>query len=117
MTEKSEPSMPAATIKTSAASISSSLESRRSKPATPTSGKKVEETPRYSSVRRASSATVVSEVPPVTTATVPSTCGIGFPTDRWSVADRGSYCARPGRGAVAVTSSHNSGESRVTSTS
>jgi hypothetical protein len=81
-TEKREASMPATTITTCAASISSSRERSLSTPATPTSGTKIEETPRYSSVRRASSAAVVSEVPPVTTATVPSTRGIGLPTVR-----------------------------------
>ena len=82
--------MPAAAMTTSARSISSSRESRRSTPATPTSGTRVEVTPRYSSERRASSATAVSEVPPVTMATVPSTRGMGFPTDRCSVSDRES---------------------------
>ena len=80
-------------------------ESRRSTPATPTSGTSVEEMPRYSSVARASSATAVSEVPAVTTETVPSMRRIGFPTESWSVADRASYLARPGSGA-AETSSH-----------
>ena len=82
--------MPATAMTTSERSISSSRESRRSTPATPTSGTRVEVTPRYSSERRASSATDVSEVPPVTTATTPSTRGMGFPTDRCSVSDRGS---------------------------
>ena len=49
--------MPATAMTTSAPSISSRRESRRRTPATPTSGTSVEETPRYSSVRRASSAT------------------------------------------------------------
>ncbi len=89
-TEKSEASMPATAMTTSAPSISSSRERRRSTPATPTSGTSVEVTPRYSSERRASSATAVSEVPAVTTATVPSTRGIGLPTERWSVAESGS---------------------------
>ncbi len=89
-TEKSEASMPATATMTSARSISSRRESRRSTPATPTSGTSVEVTPRYSSDRRASSATGVSEVPAVTTATVPSTRGMGLPTERWRVAERGS---------------------------
>ncbi len=46
--------------------------------------------PRYSSERRASSATAVSAVPAVTTATVASIRGIGLPTDRCSVPERGS---------------------------
>jgi len=46
--------------------------------------------PRYSSERRASSATAVSAVPAVTTTTVASIRGIGFPTDRYSVPERGS---------------------------
>ena len=58
----------------------------------------------------------VSDVPAVTTETTPSTRGIGFPTERWSVDERGSYSARPGRGEL-ETSSQASGESRVTSTS
>jgi hypothetical protein len=82
--------MPAVAMMTSARSISSRRESRRSTPATPTSGTSVEDTPRYSSDRRASSATGVSEVPAVTTATVPSTRGMGLPTERWRVAERGS---------------------------
>ncbi len=82
--------MPATARTTSARSISSSRESRRRTPATPTSGTSVEETPRYSSDRRASSATAVSEVPAVTTATVPSTRDMGLPTERWRVAESGS---------------------------
>lgn len=89
-TEKSEASMPAAAITTSARSISSRRESSRRTPATPTSGTRMEETPRYSSERRASSATEVSEVPAVTIATVPSTRGIGFPTVRWRVSESAS---------------------------
>ncbi len=90
MTEKREASIPATAMTTSACSICSRRESKRRSPATPTSGTSVEETPRYSSVRLASSATVVSVVPAVTTATVPSTRGIGFPTERWSVKERES---------------------------
>ena len=90
ITEKSEASIPATAITTSAFSISSILERRRSRPATPTSGTIVEEIPRYSSVHRASSATVVSIVPAVTTATVPETRRIGLPTERTSVRERGS---------------------------
>ena len=45
-TEKSEPSMPAATMIASARSISSRRERRRRSPATPTSGTSVEATPR-----------------------------------------------------------------------
>ena len=59
-------------------------------PATPTSGTVVEETPRYSSVRRASSATNVSAVPAVTSTTFPSTCARGFPTERCNVPERSS---------------------------
>jgi len=59
-------------------------------PATPTSGMRVEETPRYSSVRRASSATYVSAVPAVTSTALPSTRAIGFPTEMWRVPDRSS---------------------------
>jgi hypothetical protein len=81
-TENSEASMPATAMMTSARSISSSRERSRSTPATPTSGTIVEETPRYSSDRRASSATGVSEVPAVTTETEPSTRCMGLPTDR-----------------------------------
>jgi hypothetical protein len=51
-------------------------------------------------------------VPAVTTATVPETRRIGLPTERTSVRERGSYRARPGRGA-AETSSQASGERRV----
>jgi len=80
--------MPATTMTTSHASISSRRERSRSTPATPTSGTSVEDAPRYSSVRRASSATIVSEVPAVTIATVPSTPGIGFPTESRSVPER-----------------------------
>ena len=90
MTEKSDASMPATAMTTFALSISSRRESRRSTPATPTSGTNVEEMPRYSSVARASSATAVSAVPPVTTETVPSTRRIGFPTERRRVPERGS---------------------------
>ena len=82
--------MPATAMTMSAPSISSRRESSRRTPATPTSGTSVEETPRYSSDRRASSATEVSEVPAVTTATVPSTRGMGLPTERCRVAERGS---------------------------
>ena len=82
--------MPATAMTASARSISSRRESRRTTPATPTSGTSVEETPRYSSDRRASSATGMSEVPAVTTATVASTRGIALPTDKWRVAERGS---------------------------
>ena len=82
--------MPATAMTASARSISSRRERRRTTPATPTSGTSVEETPRYSSERRASSATGMSEVPAVTTATVASTRGIALPTDRWRVAERGS---------------------------
>jgi hypothetical protein len=90
MTEKSDASIPATAITTSARSISSRRDSRRSKPATPTSGTRLEETPRYSSVRRASSATAVSMVPAVTTQTIPSTRGMGLPTKSRSVLERGS---------------------------
>jgi hypothetical protein len=90
MTEKSDASIPATAITTSAFSISSSRDSRRSTPATPTSGTSDEDTPKYSSVQRASSATPVSAVPPVTTATDPSSWRIGFPTERCSVAERPS---------------------------
>ena len=89
-TEKSEASIPATATITSALSISSRRERRRRTPATPTSGTSVEETPRYSSARRASSAIGVSDVPAVTRATVPSTRGMGLPTERWSVSERGS---------------------------
>jgi hypothetical protein len=90
MTEKSEASIPATAITTSACSTSSRRESSRRMPATPTSGTSFDSTPRYSSVRRASSATDVSAVPAVTSATVPSTRAIGLPTERWSVAERSS---------------------------
>lgn len=90
MTEKSEASMPATARMTSARSISSRRERSRSTPATPTSGTIVEATPRYSSARRASSATGMSEVPAVTIETEPSTRGMGFPTERWRVSERGS---------------------------
>ena len=90
MTEKRDASMPATAITTSARSISSSRERRRSRPATPTSGTSQEDTPRYSSVRRASSAAIVSIVPAVTTQTFPSTFAIGLPTASWSVPERGS---------------------------
>ncbi len=90
MTEKREASMPATAMTTSARSISSSRESRRRRPATPTSGTMEDETPRYSRVRRASSAAVMSIVPAVTMQTVPSTFGIGFPTKSCSVVERGS---------------------------
>ncbi len=82
--------MPATATMTSARSISSRRDIRRSTPATPTSGTSVGETPRYSSERRASSATGMSEVPAVTIATVPSTRGMGLPTARWSVSERSS---------------------------
>ena len=81
-TEKSDASMPANAMITSQRSISSSRESSRSTPATPTSGTSVDETPRYSRDLRVSSATGVSDVPAVTSATVPSTRGIGLPTER-----------------------------------
>lgn len=89
-TEKSEASMPATARMTSARSISSRRDIRRSTPATPTSGTSVEATPRYSSARRASSATGMSEVPAVTIATVPSTRAMGLPTERCRVSERGS---------------------------
>jgi hypothetical protein len=82
MTEKRDASIPATAITTSACSISSSRERRRRIPATPTSGTSVDVTPRYSSVRRVSSATAVSAVPAVTRTTLPSRRGIGFPTER-----------------------------------
>jgi hypothetical protein len=82
--------MPATAMTTSARSISSRRESRRNRPATPTSGMSTEVMPRYSSERRASSATAVSAVPAVTTATVASMRGIGLPTERCSVSERGS---------------------------
>jgi len=115
-TEKSDASIPAHAMITSQRSISSRRERRRSTPATPTSGTIVEETPRYSSDFRASSAIGASEVPAVTMATVPSTRGIDLPTARRSVAERGSYSARPGSGE-AESSSQASGVRRVTSTS
>jgi hypothetical protein len=90
MTAKSEASIPATAMTTSAFSISSRRDIRRSSPATPTSGTIVDETPRYSSVERASSATVRSIVPAVTTATVPETRFIGLPTERTRVRERGS---------------------------
>ena len=82
--------MPATAMTTSACSISSRRERSRRTPATPTSGTRSEATPRYSSVRRASSATAESLVPAVTIMTVPATRAIGLPTDRWSVPERGS---------------------------
>jgi hypothetical protein len=82
--------MPATAMITSARSTSSSRDRRRSRPATPTSGTRVEATPRYSRVRRASSATTVSAVPPVTTTTEASMRGMGFPTETCSVPERGS---------------------------
>ena len=90
MTEKRDASMPATAMTTSARSISSRRESSRSSPATPTSGTSVEETPRYSSVRRASSAAVMSIVPAVTTQTLPSVFAIDLPTESCRVPDRGS---------------------------
>jgi hypothetical protein len=90
ITENSAPSIPATAMTTSACSISSSRERSRTTPATPTSGTIREPTPRYSRVRRASSATLMSMVPAVTMATTPSTRGIGLPTVRCSVADRSS---------------------------
>src|SRR4030095_3229870 len=59
-TEKSDASMPATQRITSAPSISSSRDRSRRTPATPTSGTSVDETPRYSSARPASSATGMS---------------------------------------------------------
>jgi hypothetical protein len=56
-TEKKAPSIPATVMTTSARSISSSLESSRTTPATPTSATTCDSTPRYASVRLASSAT------------------------------------------------------------
>lgn len=88
MTENRAPSIPATAMTTSACSISSSFERSRTTPATPTSGTIREPTPRYSRVRRASSATLTSIVPAVTIATSPSTRGIGFPTERWRVEER-----------------------------
>ncbi len=82
--------MPATAMTTSAFSTSSRRERRRRIPATPTSGTSVEATPKYSSVRRASSATNVSAVPAVTSTALPSTCAIGLPTERWSVPERSS---------------------------
>lgn len=90
MTENMAPSIPATAITTSARSISSSLPSSRTTPATPTSAMIREETPRYSRVRRASSATSMSAVPAVTIATSPGTGRLGFPTCRISVRERGS---------------------------
>lgn len=90
ITEKSDASIPATATTTSARSISSRRERRRRSPATPTSATIEEETPRYSSVRRHSSAAVMSTVPAVTMHTVPSSFGIGLPTERWSVPDRAS---------------------------
>ena len=90
MTEKREASIPATAMTTSARSISSRRESRRNSPATPTSGTRVEETPRYSRVRRASSAAIMSIVPAVTTQTSPSIFAMGFPTERMRVPERGS---------------------------
>jgi hypothetical protein len=90
ITEKSEASMPATARMTLARSISSSRDRRRRTPATPTSGTIVEATPRYSSARPASAATGMSEVPAVTIATRPSTRGMGLPTERCSVSERGS---------------------------
>ncbi len=51
-------------------------------PATPTSATIEEETPRYSRVRRHSSAARISIVPAVTMQTLPSTFAIGLPTER-----------------------------------
>jgi hypothetical protein len=90
ITEKSDASIPATATTTSARSISSSRERRRRIPATPTSATMEEETPRYSRVRRHSSAEDVSIVPAVTMQTVPSIFAMGFPTERWRVAERGS---------------------------
>jgi len=90
MTEKSEASIPATAMTTSAFSTSSSRERRRRIPATPTSGTIVDATPRYSSVRRVSSATTMSAVPAVTRTTFPSRRAMGLPTERWSVAERSS---------------------------
>ena len=90
MTEKRAPSIPATAITTSARSISSSLPSRRTTPATPTSAITREETPRYSSVRRASSATSMSAVPAVTIATSPGTTRFDLPTRTTSVLDLSS---------------------------
>ncbi len=90
ITEKSEASMPATAITTSARSISSNRERSRRSPATPTSGTSDVLTPMYSRVRRASSATKVSMVPAVTTQTVPSSFAMGFPTERTSVPERSS---------------------------
>jgi len=82
--------MPATAMITSAFSISSTRESSRRTPATPTSGTSVEDTPRYSRVLRASSATAVSAVPAGTTATEPSSWRIGFPTVSRNVSERAS---------------------------
>ena len=81
MTEKRDASIPATAITTSACSISSRRERSRRIPATPTSGTSADVTPRYSRVRRVSSATAMSAVPAVTRMTVPSSRGIGLPTE------------------------------------
>lgn len=90
MTENIAPSIPATAITTSARSISSSRPSSRTTPATPTSAITRDETPRYSSVRRASCATSRSAVPAVTIATSPAIAALGFPTRRMSVRERAS---------------------------
>lgn len=82
--------MPATAITMSARSISSSLPSSRTTPATPTSAMMREETPRYSSVRRASSATSMSAVPAVTIATSPGTGRFDLPTRTMRVRERSS---------------------------
>ena len=82
--------MPATAITTSARSISSSFPRRRTTPATPTSAITRADTPRYASVRRASSATSTSAVPAVTIATSPETGRFALPTRTTSVRDRSS---------------------------
>lgn len=89
-TEKSDASIPATAMTTSARSISSRRASNRRRPATPTSGTIVDVTPRYSRVRRASSATRMSIVPAVTIETTPSCRAIGLPTESCRVPERAS---------------------------
>src|SRR6476646_1714865 len=109
-TDGSAPSIPATTTRQSAAASRSRTPSSRCRPATPTSSIRSTLEPCTRTVSAASAATGASDVPALTTATVPRAVGIG---PRVTARATGSI---PASGRARATDASASSDSRVAST-
>src|SRR6478672_6337018 len=109
-TDGSAPSIPATTTRQSAAASRSRTPSSRCRPATPTSSIRSTPEPCTRTVSAASAATGASDVPALTTATVPRAVGSG---PRVTARATGSI---PASGRARATDASASSDSRVAST-